>query len=161
MVGDAIITREPSRRSGEQVSATGAARSGDFGGHEGLVGGRGRSETNRGPPAAVMPHNEPWPPIPTERGEAPFIASELFVISFVWNHAACGGTADRHNTYYRSHAACCMPTTEHFKCVTCEFSFDSPAGLSQHVAVAHQECAVCGDTFEDTGELDDHTQNEH
>lgn len=54
-----------------------------------------------------------------------------------------------------------MPTTEHFKCVTCEFSFDSPAGLSQHVAVAHHECSVCGDTFENTENLDEHTQNDH
>lgn len=54
-----------------------------------------------------------------------------------------------------------MPTTQHFACKTCEFSFDSPAGLGQHVAIAHGECAVCGEVFEDANGVDEHTQQAH
>jgi rubredoxin len=54
-----------------------------------------------------------------------------------------------------------MPTTQDFTCKTCEFSFDSPTGLGQHVAVAHGECAVCGEVFEDGNGLDEHTQESH
>lgn len=54
-----------------------------------------------------------------------------------------------------------MPTTKHFVCKTCDIEFDSPAGLGQHVGVAHRECAVCGDTFESVDELDEHTQQNH
>ena len=54
-----------------------------------------------------------------------------------------------------------MPTTQHFACKTCEFSFDSPAGLGQHVAIAHGECAVCGEVFEDANGVDKHTQQAH
>jgi len=45
-----------------------------------------------------------------------------------------------------------MPTTKNYACKTCDFSFDSPSGLGQHVAIAHQECGVCGETFEGVDE---------
>ena len=54
-----------------------------------------------------------------------------------------------------------MVTTKSFKCVTCDYEFDSPSGLGQHVAVAHRECSVCGETFESGEELDDHTKDQH
>lgn len=54
-----------------------------------------------------------------------------------------------------------MVTTRSFTCITCDFEFDSPAGLAQHVALAHRECAACGETFETTDELDEHTHDNH
>lgn len=54
-----------------------------------------------------------------------------------------------------------MPTTQHFVCKTCEIDFDSPSGLGQHVAIAHGECAVCGEVHEDGEALDEHTQQTH
>jgi transcription elongation factor Elf1 len=54
-----------------------------------------------------------------------------------------------------------MPTTKHFVCKTCDHEFDSPAGLGQHVGIAHGECAVCGETFDDGEGLDEHTQASH
>lgn len=54
-----------------------------------------------------------------------------------------------------------MPTMKRFVCKTCDFEFDSPAGLGQHVSIAHGECAVCGDVFEDGDSLDEHTQEAH
>jgi hypothetical protein len=54
-----------------------------------------------------------------------------------------------------------MPTTEHFVCKTCDIDFDTPSGLGQHVAVAHQECSVCGDVLDDVETLDEHTQQSH
>jgi len=54
-----------------------------------------------------------------------------------------------------------MPTTQHFECKTCEFSFDSPTGLGQHVAIAHGECAVCGEVRDDGDALDEHTKESH
>lgn len=54
-----------------------------------------------------------------------------------------------------------MPTTQHFVCKTCDLDSDSPAGLGQHVAIAHGECAVCGEVFEDADSVDEHTQQAH
>ena len=54
-----------------------------------------------------------------------------------------------------------MATTKNYARKTCDFSFDSPSGLGQHVAIAHQERGVCGETFEGVDELDEHTQNSH
>lgn len=54
-----------------------------------------------------------------------------------------------------------MPTTQYFECKTCEFSFDSPTGLGQHVAIAHGECAVCGEVLENGDALDEHTKESH
>lgn len=54
-----------------------------------------------------------------------------------------------------------MVTTKEFTCITCDHDFESPAGLSQHVAVAHKECAACGDTFSTVDALDEHTIEHH
>jgi len=54
-----------------------------------------------------------------------------------------------------------MVTTKTFTCITCEHDFESPAGLSQHVALAHKECAACGETFSTASALDEHTVEEH
>lgn len=54
-----------------------------------------------------------------------------------------------------------MVTTKSFPCATCDINFDSPAGLGQHVAVAHRECVACGETFDTTDDLDEHTQSKH
>lgn len=54
-----------------------------------------------------------------------------------------------------------MVTTQSFTCLTCDIEFESPAGLSQHVALVHRECIVCGKTFRTSEELDQHTQQAH
>lgn len=54
-----------------------------------------------------------------------------------------------------------MVTTKQFTCITCEHDFESPAGLAQHVGIAHKECAACGATFETVAALDEHTIEKH
>ena len=54
-----------------------------------------------------------------------------------------------------------MVTTKEFTCITCDYDFESPAGLLQHVAVAHKECAACGETFSEMENLDEHTKANH
>ena len=54
-----------------------------------------------------------------------------------------------------------MLTTRHFACKSCDLDFDTPAGLGQHVAITHGECAVCGEILEDPESVDDHTQQVH
>lgn len=61
----------------------------------------------------------------------------------------------------RVHMRSGMVTTKTFTCITCEHDFESPAGLSQHVALAHKECAACGETFSTASALDEHTVEEH
>lgn len=54
-----------------------------------------------------------------------------------------------------------MVTKKSFTCVTCDYEFDSPSGLGQHVAIAHRECTVCGETFESVDDLNEHTKANH
>ena len=54
-----------------------------------------------------------------------------------------------------------MEPTKQFTCLTCEHDFESPAGLAQHVGLAHKECAACGETFSTVDALDEHTIENH
>jgi len=48
-----------------------------------------------------------------------------------------------------------------YACTTCDAEFSSAASVSQHVALHHNTCAVCNDSFEDVDGLRDHTHSAH
>ncbi len=48
-----------------------------------------------------------------------------------------------------------------YNCGTCDESFQSAAGVTQHVALHHNTCAVCDDSFDDVGDLRSHVHDHH
>ncbi|ELY58642.1 C2H2-type zinc finger protein [Natronolimnohabitans innermongolicus] len=48
-----------------------------------------------------------------------------------------------------------------YSCATCDESFQSAAGVTQHVALHHNTCAVCDDSFDETDELREHVHSSH
>ena len=52
-------------------------------------------------------------------------------------------------------------TVMSYACTTCDAEFSSAASVSQHVALHHNTCAVCNDSFEDVDGLRDHTHSTH
>ncbi len=48
-----------------------------------------------------------------------------------------------------------------YTCSTCDDSFQSAAGVTQHVALHHNTCAVCDDSFDETDELREHIHETH
>ena len=48
-----------------------------------------------------------------------------------------------------------------YSCSTCNESFQSAAGVTQHVALHHNTCAECDEQFEEVEELRDHIHQTH
>lgn len=48
-----------------------------------------------------------------------------------------------------------------YTCTSCDSEFSSAAGVTQHVALHHDTCAVCNEAFEDTDLLREHVHSEH
>lgn len=48
-----------------------------------------------------------------------------------------------------------------YACTNCGTEFASAAGVTQHVALHHDTCAVCDEEFESTEDLRDHVHAEH
>ncbi|NUC73398.1 hypothetical protein HTZ84_13930 [Haloterrigena sp. SYSU A558-1] len=43
----------------------------------------------------------------------------------------------------------------------CDESFQSAAGVTQHVALHHNTCAVCDESFDEADELREHVHSSH
>jgi len=48
-----------------------------------------------------------------------------------------------------------------YNCSTCDESFQSAAGVTQHVALHHNTCAVCDEDFSDVEGLREHVHAAH
>jgi len=48
-----------------------------------------------------------------------------------------------------------------YNCSTCDESFQSAAGVTQHVALHHNTCAVCDEDFGDVEGLREHVHAAH
>jgi len=48
-----------------------------------------------------------------------------------------------------------------YACTNCDAQFQSAAGVTQHVALHHDRCAVCDDEFEGTDSLREHVHESH
>ncbi len=48
-----------------------------------------------------------------------------------------------------------------YACTNCDAEFVSAAGMTQHVALHHNTCAVCNDGFDDVDALREHVHAEH
>ena len=48
-----------------------------------------------------------------------------------------------------------------YACTSCDAQFQSAAGVTQHVALHHNRCAVCDTAFEETDSLRTHVHESH
>ncbi|CAI48613.1 uncharacterized protein NP_1044A [Natronomonas pharaonis DSM 2160] len=48
-----------------------------------------------------------------------------------------------------------------YACSACDSEFESAAGVTQHVALHHDTCAVCNESFGETDELREHVHQSH
>jgi len=48
-----------------------------------------------------------------------------------------------------------------YTCTSCDASFQSAAGVTQHVALHHNTCAVCDASFDATDDLRTHIHDSH
>ncbi len=48
-----------------------------------------------------------------------------------------------------------------YNCTSCDASFTSAAGVTQHVALHHNTCAVCDESFDATDDLRSHIHQNH
>ena len=48
-----------------------------------------------------------------------------------------------------------------YACTNCNSEFNSAAGVTQHVALHHDTCAVCDEAFDDIDALREHIHAEH
>ncbi len=48
-----------------------------------------------------------------------------------------------------------------YACSTCDAEFESAGGVTQHVALHHNTCAMCDESFDDVDSLRDHIHSAH
>ncbi len=48
-----------------------------------------------------------------------------------------------------------------YACATCDAEFTSAAGVTQHVALHHDTCAVCNESFDSVDDLRSHVHSAH
>lgn len=48
-----------------------------------------------------------------------------------------------------------------YTCTDCEATFESAGGVTQHVALHHQRCALCDEQFTDLNGLRTHVHEAH